>query len=219
MIDPPGRLIKKHGSWWLPATEDLGLKWFDNERGERPEVIDAAIRKVTSFDIALDVGAHVGTWTVELPRHFTHVHAFEPIISNWIALAYNLEQRNVSSDKVTPWLVAVADKMANCRPTGIMNATMSSHIDPGKGGRVPVIALDEICWGKVSLIKIDVEGCEWHVLKGAERLLEFHHPTLVIEWKEHRLNKHGDYMPQIEALLEHHGYRLAEQLEIDRIYV
>ena len=214
-------ILRKYGEWWLPASEELGLKWFDNPRGERPEVIDAVLKHVVSPDksIALDVGAHVGTWTLELSKHFQHTHAFEPVTPTWLALVHNLESRDIPPSKATAWMMAVGDKLANCRPVGMMNATMSSYVDPNNPGRVPMIALDDMAWGKIGLIKIDVEGTEYHVMKGAERLLETHHPILVIEWKPGRLNRHGDFEGKIEAILNQHGYRLAEQLEIDRIYV
>lgn len=214
-------MLKKHRDWWMPESEDLGLKWFNNPRGERPEVIDAAMGHVTNAPdkIALDVGAHIGTWAIELAKHFKHTHCFEPITPTWIALAHNLEARDISPEVVTPWPIAVGDRLSNCRPTGTMNATLSSYVDPEMRGRVPMIALDDIEWGKVGLLKIDVEGYEYYVLKGAERTLENYHPVLVIEWKPGRLNRFGDFETKIEAILNRHGYRMAEQLEIDRIYV
>lgn len=215
------KTLKKHGEWWLPGSEELGLKWFDNPRGERPEVIDAAMAYVKNpgGKIALDVGAHIGTWAIELAKHFEHTHAFEPIMPTWLALAHNLEARNIPPGKATPWMVAVGDTLSNCRPTGTMNATLSSYVDPNMGGRIPVIALDDIEWGNVGLLKIDVEGFEYFVLRGARRTMENHHPILVIEWKPGRLNRFGDFEGRIESIIASLGYRLAEQLEIDRIYV
>ena len=212
--------LKYHGHWWLPKTEDLGLRWFDNPRGERPEVIDAALHHCRSRGVALDCGAHVGTWTVELAKHFAHVHAFEPIPVTWWALCHNIQSRKVPFECATPWLAAVGARLGSCRPTFLSNASMSSHLDdPGQSGLVPMLTLDTVRWGSVSLIKLDVEGCEWHVLDGARGLIEAQHPTLVIEWKPGNLDKHGAYAGRIEALLDRCGYRLAEQLEIDRIYV
>lgn len=215
-------IISKYGEWWLPASERLGLRWFvDSPRGERPEVVDAAMNHVVDPDkmIALDVGAHVGTWTIELAKHFRHTHAFEPLMPTWIALVHNMQERGIPHQRVTAWMTGVGDTLSNCRPHGMMNATMSSYIDPTDTGVIPVIALDDINWGKVGLVKIDVEGMEYHVIKGAQRLLETHHPVLVIEWKPDRLNRHGDFEAKIEAILNRYGYKLAEQLEIDRIYV
>ena len=214
-------IIHKYGEWWMPSSEKLGLRWFDNPRGERPEVIDAAMNHVVDPDklIALDVGAHIGTWTVELAKHFAHTHAFEPLMPTWIALAHNIEERDIPHSRATPWMIGVGDMLGNCRPHGMMNATMSSYVDPRDTGCIPVISLDAMSWGKVGLVKIDVEGMEYHVIKGAQMILETYHPVLVIEWKLDRLNRHGDFEPKIEAILNSHGYRLAEQLEIDRIYV
>jgi FkbM family methyltransferase len=212
-------MLKKAGEWWVPKSEVLGLKWFDNPRGERPEVVDAALRHCTGRHVALDVGAHVGTWAVELSKHFERVHCFEPSVSNWLALAQNLSVRKTPVGRTTLWLAAVGDRLSNCITHFASNASMSSYVKSDEPGGIPMIALDDIQWGKVSLIKIDVEGLEYHVLRGAERLIETQHPMLVIEWKDHRLNRWGEYSMRMEHMLSGWGYRLAEQLEIDRIYV
>ena len=212
---------KWNGYWWLPPTEELGLKWFNNPRGERPEVIDATMKYIIDPQdkIALDCGAHVGTWTLELAKHFKHTHAFEPILTIWTALRHNIAQRKIPLERVTTHLAAVGDRMTNCCPTFCANASMSSHLEADRSGAIPVWRLDAVSWGKIGLIKLDVEGYEWHALVGAENILVNHHPVIVIEWKPHRLDRLGEFTPRIEALLKEHGYELAEQQEIDRIYV
>lgn len=215
------RILKKHGHWWLPQGEELGLKWFENERGERPEVIDAALRVTQRRDVALDVGAHVGTWTVGLVPHFAHVHAFEPALVNWMALATNLEERKMGDGRATIWNAAVGERLDSTRPHFASNGSMSSWIEPADKGAIPVVPLDALPFGPVSLIKIDVEGYEYFVLRGARTLIARDHPTLVIEWKtgDHHLNRWGPNEPLIAEMLAGWGYKLAEQMEIDRIYV
>jgi hypothetical protein len=39
----------------------------------------AAMKFVRSFRVAINVGAHVGMWSMHLARRFDHVFAFEPI--------------------------------------------------------------------------------------------------------------------------------------------
>jgi FkbM family methyltransferase len=54
---------------------------------------------------------------------------------------------------------------------------------------VPVVALDDYfeARDKVTLLKIDVEGAELGVLKGAERILRQHGPLLVFECENRHL--------------------------------
>jgi FkbM family methyltransferase len=72
---------------------------------------------------------------------------------------------------------------------------------------VPVVALDDYFAesDKVALLKIDVEGAELGVLKGAERILRQHAPLLVFECENRHLapGHVGDAFAYLEAL----GYR------------
>ena len=54
---------------------------------------------------------------------------------------------------------------------------------------VPVVTLDEYfdASNRVALLKIDVEGAEFGVLKGAERILRQHAPLLVFECEDRHL--------------------------------
>jgi FkbM family methyltransferase len=72
---------------------------------------------------------------------------------------------------------------------------------------VPVVALDDYfdASDKVALLKIDVEGAELGVLKGAERILRQHAPLLVFECENRHLapGHVGDVFSYLESL----GYR------------
>lgn len=59
-----------------------------------------------------------------------------------------------------------------------------------KSVEVPTLLLDHLPVTRpVSLVKIDVEGHEGAVLAGATRLLEEHHPSIVVEIEQRHLNK------------------------------
>ena len=56
--------------------EDDWYRWgADYEQGE----YDNIIKHIPNFDVALDVGAHVGIWTRRLTHKFKTVVAFEPV--------------------------------------------------------------------------------------------------------------------------------------------
>ncbi len=56
---------------------------------------------------------------------------------------------------------------------------------------VPVVSLDEYFGreDKVGLLKIDAEGAEFEILKGAERILRQHGPLLVFECENRHLTR------------------------------
>jgi FkbM family methyltransferase len=72
--------------------------------------------------------------------------------------------------------------------------------DTGRGGykrlvRVAVRTLDDI-WREhgfppVSVIKMDIEGAEYHALEGATELISHARPTLIIEWAEENFTAYG----------------------------
>lgn len=56
------------------------------------------------------------------------------------------------------------------------------------------------------IIKIDVEGAEWDVLRGAEQTLAAHGPTLILSVHPEALSKLGIAAADIEAWLKERGY-------------
>lgn len=134
--------------------------------------------------VALDIGAHIGLWSVQLVEHFGTVVAFEPHPDSFAALAENVAGKGVA--------------LHNCAlgegPAGVAWMTsigLGAHIAPA-GADVPTIevevtSLDAIELPPIDFIKIDVEGFETYVLRGGERTIRRDRPVIVIEQKhEHR---------------------------------
>ena len=206
---------KYNGLWVLPQSTQLDLRWFAEEGGCRPHVVEAALRHTDGRRMAIDVGAHVGSWTIPLSRAFEMTHAFEPILQNWAALVVNMGRGR--SEHATCWLAAVGERAGNCLPTYKVNASMSSDVNPKRRGIIPVMTLDMLT-GPVDLVKIDAEGSEPAVLLGAQELLRAWSPTLVLEWKPKRLNEwQPDGEAVAQAVLDRLGYEVVEELEVDRI--
>jgi hypothetical protein len=60
---------------------------------------------------------------------------------------------------------------------------------------------------RVDAIKIDVEGAEYLVLKGAQQTLDRFHPMVLVEIVESQLREMGASSAQVRDLLRAHGYR------------
>ena len=126
-------------------------------------------------DLFLDVGANIGSYTVLASGAVgADTISFEPVPKTFQHLLDNIYLNRIV-DHVMPHNVAVGSKageleMMSDRDT--VNRVVTNEVYFGEKVNVPVVTLDEILAGRVpKLIKIDVEGFETLVLKGAEQTL------------------------------------------------
>jgi hypothetical protein len=69
---------------------------------------------------------------------------------------------------------------------------------------------------RVDFVKIDVEGFELNVLRGAENTLSQFKPTIILEYDERR---HGEQSDSIKELLRRHGYHTYQFTSFDETLV
>lgn len=133
-------------------------------------------------DVAIDVGANpkgddVTSLMCELVGSDGLVIAFDPFPIDGFH-AYETEYENV---------VCIPEAVSNDRvsmeeTSGNVGSSMDEHQDRSYEGGIP---LDIVSYA--DFVKVDVEGYEYDVLNSGARLLERHHPDLLIEvhkWKE-----------------------------------
>jgi FkbM family methyltransferase len=183
---------------WL-TNESLRFRFrtakarFRDQRAEF-KVIAAHLR---GGDIACDIGANKGSYVYWLSRCVGHgrVVAFEPQPD----LARRLSDvcRAVGLDNVTVEAKAVdlhAGRQELYIPTGHQPGASLRRAAVEDGSfttlSVPLVSLDEYFGpaDRIALLKIDVEGAELGVLRGAERILRQHAPLLVFECENRHLS-------------------------------
>ena len=101
------------------------------------------------------------------------VHAFEPQPNT---LLKNLILNNLQDVQVHA--VAVGDR------EGLISMTTdqrSSNYVNARFGKVPMITLDTQNIPPPTIIKMDIEGFEFHALRGARDILISHHPIVITE--------------------------------------
>jgi FkbM family methyltransferase len=176
---------------------------------------------------AVDIGANKGVWTLHLSRYARHVHAFEPNpkVYRWL-------KRYANKPNVTASNLALSDASGTAelrvpkyaRGYSNQHGSLSADNASASFGTVAVKTetLDELHLEDVGFIKIDVEGHELSVLRGARATLSRCHPTLVVELEErHTKRRIEDLIAEVEAYgyqalaLTPAGLNLADRLDFD----
>lgn len=127
-------------------------------------------------DLFLDVGANIGSYTVIASGAVgARTISFEPVSISFERLVDNV-YLNRLVDCVTLFNVAVGAETGELEMMAdqdTINRVVTGQVYSGVKVKVPVVTLDGVLAGRVpKLIKIDTEGFETEVLRGAVRTLE-----------------------------------------------
>jgi FkbM family methyltransferase len=164
----------------LPDTEQHYVGTLTRLMEEGVSFEYPVLRKAMDFipegrrRVAVDVGGHVGLWSRWLVKRFQSVHAFEPVEEY-----ADLFQQNVAAKNVKLHRVALGDGYGAVSMKTYPDNTGQAHINGA--GDVVMLALDTYNLTQVDFLKVDVEGYELPVLKGAERTLKICRPVVVVE--------------------------------------
>jgi FkbM family methyltransferase len=142
-----------------------------------PETQDFLRTHVAPGDVVYDVGAHVGFFSVCAARLGARVYAFE-------AAGPNADRaRRQAELNALPIEVIEAAVWDSDRGVNLVEGDSSSEWHVVGGGRIDSVTLDEFAASHEppALVKIDVEGAEGRVLRGAEGLLRQYRPTILCE--------------------------------------
>ena len=170
----------------------LWRAWRARFRDQSAELV-AIRRNLGPDDVACDIGANKGSYLYWMSRWAGRVVAFEP--QPGLATYLSDACRVVGMSNVTIERSGVSD-VSGTRDLYMPSenspeASLVQHTD-ARAIPISVVALDDYFGPheRVALLKIDVEGGELDVLKGAERILRQHRPVLLIECEQRHL-AHG----------------------------
>ena len=184
------------------------------------EEYDAFRCDVRPGDVVFDVGANAGAYTVLFATWVGpagRVFAFEPAATPREGLT-QLVAANDLAPRVTP--VAAAVSAAEGSMAFLVDASGESRlVNDGRTGTVmvPVTTIDAVCRREQvvpRLIKVDAEGAELDVLRGARETIARagHNLRLYVEMHPRLWFESGITRADIEAELRHQGLR-AERLD------
>ena len=187
-------VVGKHFAYALERHPEL--KWFERNKGiEEPDLMHFFARHIQPGDQVIDAGACVGVFTLMLSRLVGDtgtVLAFEPDPVNYERLCQNLKlnaMQNVVASPFGLWSTNCWLKFSSLR-NGYSSVLRMTDPDTNVI-TVPALTLDQVLTKEdhPRLLKLDCEGSEVEILKGAQAALrrgidyvivEFHFPILDI---------------------------------------
>jgi len=156
-------------------------------------IIEWAATLMDPSKVFVDIGSHVGTYSMYLAKFSSSVVSFEccPKTFNYLCANIALQELNY---KIIPYRTALGNEK------GSIPYYMHSPKDGGGNScipfmgrssptiQVPITTLDSFQLDNIGLIKMDVEGFEKNVLEGGlETLKRNGYPKILFEsWRESR---------------------------------
>lgn len=184
-------------------------------------------RLVAPSSLVLDIGANIGAHTLHLAQLVGpngRVIAFEPTDFAFRKLCRNLELNPALEARVTPCHCFLTERNEDQVPSAIYSSwplareagLHAKHLGREmRTGAAQARSLDsvlsELADRKVALVKIDVDGFECDVLRGATRLLRDARPIFVMEVSPYVLEEHGASLEQLLSFFVPNGYAFYDE--------
>jgi len=143
--------------------------WMDvrTRLGFEKDAVDAMLQ--VRGNLFLDVGANVGYYSALLRRNFKSILAFEPHPETLRLLMETIAVGKLRNVTALNQAVSDRDGFATLHIHSIGGRHSIAHPEGKEGLIVRTTTIDSLATGSVDLVKVDVEGAEWQVVKGAER--------------------------------------------------
>ena len=192
--------------WALPEASDGSVNMAGHEGGLLP-VLEGLLPVGGVF---IDIGAHMGLWTIRLGARASKVIAVEPSPDTAEILRQNITLNGLGG-KVEVLEAAAWDSgepLTLENPTGRAD-TMSGlmRLVPDSYGPIRGTRLDDALppLDRIDLVKVDTEGADIRALTGMARLIGQHRPVLFVEC--HHMLPYCDYtLDDLEGFITGIGY-------------
>lgn len=191
------------------ADDGVALKFFWNGQYEGFTLALWSYLASKTEKINIDVGAHTGAYTLSAKAAgAANVLCFEPHFANFSRLMMNLRANGFSLGHAYMLAVGERDGWNTFNlPTNLDYLSTGGTLLPKPGGNkfpVQTVRLDRIITESqhknVGVMKIDVEGFEVSVLRGAERIVNESRPVIFFECIDEAIGS------AVEGFLRAYGY-------------
>ncbi len=173
--------------------------------------LEEALKHVTDWSVAVDGGAHVGSWSKFLAGRFSSVVSYELAPDTFYCLKKNMQDlKNVQ----------VIHAALGHEPgrVGVAGAGHTLGRCVGEGDSVERVTLDDQKLPSLGFLKLDLEGYEYYGLKGAEKTIRKFMPVILVEEKGHD-SRFGISPRAATEFLKSLGYRHISHKKPDSLFI
>jgi len=191
---------------------------------DRQDDEDFFISYLREGDIVIDVGANIGTLTLlsaSLTKEEGKVYSFEPNSRTYKYLLKNIKLNGFNN--VETFCMALGDKTAIAELADLrsddMNHILSHKSENIRTIKIKLSKLDNLLTSsikRINLLKIDTEGYELFVLKGAENVLDKTDCIYYESWEKH-YTKFNYKTQDVLAFLSGKGFKIFRIIENELI--
>lgn len=217
-----------NGSMFFPNDRVVARDWAERGSYEDP-LIQWAKSLIDSSTVFVDIGAHIGTYSLELATRCAGVYSFECFPKTFNYLCANIAARELDL-KITPHRTALGNRTGSViysvrSKDGAANTCLSSYTGSVDSTiEIPITTLDSFNINNIGFIKIDVEGLEQDVLEGAQETLRRNkYPRILFEsWRESRSSEGFPAKELRESLFQYLnkiGYTITNVRGWDEIFI
>ena len=203
--------IEKVNGFWVPRNDIHFEQWqsgapFTQNKCLK-KFLDYCDSQSKKFNTVIDVGAWCGTWAKAMEPYAKKIIAFEPD-----SIHFECLQRNCTINCV-PRKQAVGSENKFISLTED-DFTQAKRVK--EKGHISMVTLDEMEYENIDMIKIDVEGYEMEVLKGAQNTLQKAR-YLMIELNNNT-KKYDSSNIEVEKFISAQGFKLLIQHWPDKVF-
>jgi len=210
----------KAGNFWCPDGDNHLSNYYRDEDGWHLDRLQGCLDYINNhgkFNVAIDGGAHCGSWTREMSKWFNIVHSFEVNPSTFECLERNISDWNLTNVVLHNYGIGDKEESVSMSDDERWLGSTAGMWISGKGD-FPVKKLDNCHINHVDFIKMDLEGYEEKAMRGGAELIKKSKPFIMIEHKS-RINKRQGGDPDGDVnYLDEIGYKKVAHFHSDVLF-
>ena len=201
---------------WILSNDTHISKWV--QQAQRLDFDTPTLEKHLKFikagDTVVDAGANIGDNTIAYARATAGVATGQVLAFEPNPLAFECLRRNMTGHShVQCERLGLSDRHDRMDIAIDQNAGAAHLKGSSAQGAIEVAPLDQWQLPRLAFMKIDVEGMELRLLKGAEQTINRCRPVMYIEINNGALARAGTSPADVKAWLTSHGYRIEGWME------